>query len=293
MLGDYQGLFEAQSTRKELTRRGGGGVVSTLLITALREGILRDALVVGSSDQAPWAAPMLARTEDQVLSASGSKYTFVHYPHFLRKQLDSQSAMVGLPCQIHRCQEPYLRLGLFCGLNLAPGGLYYLIDKLQVDLDRITSLDYRKPGGGLRITCNDGDIVEYGGYSWLAYFFPLRKCLHCTNYSNVWADISIGDRRPGWSSVIVRTERGAHLFRRAVAIGVLKANTLSRADLIRGSMSPLIQKEHRGGFVNTMFVREYEAWIEKVPLSILRIAGKGFTFGQLISQKIWLRFHTI
>lgn len=273
MLGSYKELFEAQSTLESLRSRG-GGIVTCLLIYAINNRIVNEALVVRQSNNEPWAEPVIARTPEEVMEAAGSKYTFIPQGALLKK-LGNKSAVVGLPCQIRELENKniLLKLGLFCGLNLSPRGLNYLLRKINITKDEIEELDYRAPGGGLLVELKDGTKVSYNGYSWLAYFFSYKKCLYCTNYTNHYADISVGDRRSGWSNVIIRTDIGKEIFARAVDDGLIRANPLTEEEFLTIVMSPLFQKELRGGYINTKLVRVRGKWIEYMPLRVLRLAG--------------------
>lgn len=274
MLGAYDSLWEAQSTSKSLRSRGGGGIITTLLIYALEKGSITEALVVRASSKEPWAEPFIAKTPDEVTAAAGSKYVFVPYGSLARR-LGDRSALVGLPCQTRAYQEKdFLKLGLFGGLNLSPRGLRYLLRQLGIDPKEIKTLDYRASGGGLLVRLRSGEVVRYKGYSWLAYFFSYKQCIRCTDNTNHQADVSVGDRRPEWSNVVVRTERGKELFMHASRDGYIQANLLSLDDFMAKVQSPFYQKELRGGYINTTFVRVRGKWVEYLPLPLLRILGK-------------------
>lgn len=274
MLGEYRSLWEAQSCREVLRARGGGGIVTALLVHALEQGSIEEALVVTASEQEPWAQPVIVGTAEQLVAAAGSKYLFVPYGKLVN-QLGPRSALVGLPCQTKAYRErPFLKIGLFCGLNLAPRGRDYLLRQLEVDKEQIDSLDYRAPGGGLLIQLKDGRQVRYGTYAWLAYFFSYKRCLKCLDQTNHYADISVGDRRPGWSSVLVRSARGEALFRSALEAGCIRAKQLDKSTFIGSLTSPFLQKELRGGYINTRLVRVRGRWIEMLPLSLLKRLGR-------------------
>jgi len=221
----------------------------------------------------PWAEPNIAKTAEEIIEAAGSKYCFVPFGD-LAEVLCDKSAIVGLPCQIEtRKDSKMLKMGLFCGLNIALQGMQYLIEKLGIRKEDIQKLDYRAPGGGLLIRLKDGRILRYGSYFWLAYFFTYKKCLYCKDNTNHYADISVGDRKPEWSNVIIRTPRGRNLFNRAIVEGYLKANRLTEKGFLARTMSPFIQKEVKGGYINTRLVRPRGKWIRFVPLSLLRRLG--------------------
>jgi coenzyme F420 hydrogenase subunit beta len=275
MLGPYQSLWEAQATDKALRLRRGGGIVTSLLVYALQQGLIDEAAVITASDRRPWAQPILARTPAEVMAAAGSKYALVSYGPLVQ-QLGARSALVGLPCQLRAYrQRPFCKLGLFCGLNLAPRGLDYLLRQLGVDPEQVATLDYRAPEvAGLLVTLKDGRQVRYGSYAWLAYFFSYKGCLRCTDLTNHHADIAVGDRRPGWSSVIVRTARGASLWQAALEAGVIQATPLDEASFVAHLTTTYLQKEQLGGFSTSRWVRVRGRWIEWLPLPVLKRVGR-------------------
>jgi len=283
VLGDYESLWEAQARDERLRVRNGGGIITSLLLYGLEKGLITEALAVRGSPREPWAEPTIARTADEILATAGSKYTFVPYGPLV-DGLGRSSAVVGLPCQTRAYRDrDLLKLGLFCGLNLSPRGLEYLLRHLGVDSQDIESLDYRAPGGGLLVKLKSGEEIRYGGYAWLAYFFSYKKCIYCTDYSNHCADVAVGDRRPQWSSVIVRTQRGKELFLGALRDGYIQAKSLSADDLVSGLMSPFFQKEMRGGYISTPWVRVRGRWAESLPLPVTKRLGSlilGHTAGR-------------
>lgn len=276
MIGGYIDIFEAQTRISSLKdNRGGGNVVTTLLTYALSNKLIDEALAVRYSDNKPAEAiPFLAKTTDEIATCSGSKYTFVSY-NGLTDRLGSRSAVVGLPCQIRQMNKRLLKIGLFCGLNLSYYGLRYILKKLKLKSDDIVCLDYRAPGRkGLFIKLKDGREEYFSSYWWLSFFFCYKKCLSCSDYTNHFADISVGDRRQDWSVVIVRTKEGNDLFNDAVNSGYITARRITLNDFLSKRMSPMIQKELRGGFINNRLIRLFRGkWVEYLPMSWLRQLG--------------------
>ena len=258
-LGKIISIYEAQTKKEELkSKRGGGDIITTLLIYALENKMIDKSLLVKMSEKEPWRAiPFIARNKQEIITASGSKYIFVPHKNYLTK-LDSKSALVGLPCQIEICQNKnILKLGLFCGLNFSPRIINYLLKKtLCVKREDILKVDYRAPySKAFTVYLKNGEKKEIKGYSSLAYFFTNKKCIFCKDYTNHFADISVGDRHLNWSAVIIRSNRGKYLFECAIKDGYIKANKITKEDFLDNRMTPLMQKEKRGGFINTPLVR--------------------------------------
>ena len=268
------GLFEAQSTIAALRARRGGGIVTSLLACALETNAVTDALVVSSDTQRPWARPKIARTREEVLASAGSKYVLVPYGT-LPNSLTHDSAIVGLPCQLELNQScPGLKIGLFCGLAISRRGILYLLRKLSIQPSEIKSLDYRAEGGGLQVELRDGRKIRYPSYFWLSYFFSYHRCLRCRDFSARFADVAVGDRRPEWSTVIVRTKRGNDLFEDAVRQGYVRARTIGYQEFLEKVQSPFFVKELGEGYQATPLVRVRGRWMESLPLWILKKAGR-------------------
>jgi len=83
-----------------------GGIVTQLLIFALEEGIIDGAIVTKmKSDNPLEPEPFIARTKEDIIEASKSKYCPVPVNVVIRKILNSHDnekfAIVGLPCHIN------------------------------------------------------------------------------------------------------------------------------------------------------------------------------------------------
>lgn len=276
MIGNYIDIFEAQTKIDRLKdNRGGGNVVSSLLAYAIDHNLINKALATRySKDRPAKVVPFISKTIEDIISCSGSKYTFVSYNNYISK-LDGDSAIVGLPCQTRLKDKSLLKIGLFCGLNISERGLNYIFRKLKVKEEDIAHLDYRAPvRKGLLIRLKDGREKHLPSYWWLAFFFSYRKCLYCSDYTNHFADISVGDRRPNWSVVIVRTEKGKDLFNRAVNDGYIRTKRIELDDFFSKVMSPMLQKEQKGGFIKSKLVRLLRGkWLEALPMNFLKRLG--------------------
>ena len=76
MIGHYEAAYSAYSTDESIRfNSSSGGLVTTLLLNALEEGIIDGALVTRMSADIPWMAEaFIARSPKEILSAAGSKY---------------------------------------------------------------------------------------------------------------------------------------------------------------------------------------------------------------------------
>ncbi len=279
MLGNYIGLYLAQTNVKSLkSGRGSGDIVTTLLTYAKEKGIIKQALVSRMSKKNPYEAEaFIANTKKEIISSAGSKYIFIPQNHLIKK-LKRPAAVVGLPCQIAMAPKDSLKVGLFCGLNSSPKVLEYIFKKYNLKKEDIAYMDHRAPKTKkLLIKLKNGKEIQVSKW-WLSFFFSYPKCLYCKNYSNHFADIAVGDAKPNWSLVITRTEKGEELFQRLIKEKQVKAKKLTLKEFFKYRKSPLVQKEMRGGFIKTKFVRIRGNLFFRLPPIILKALGKGYAF---------------
>lgn len=230
----YIGLATSNEIRKNSTS---GGAVTALLIYALEKGIIDGALVLGMSDTNPLETkPFIARTPEEVISASGSKYCPSAIDTGLKDILHEQGrfAVVGLPCHIHAIRiwenhNPRLRtklseklvlhLGLFCANNNTYLGTKYFLANNNIAPGDVREIRYRGEGwpGKIVVTKKDGTkhVIRRGTTekkwyrkalfsSAFHYDFMLPRCLVCPDLTSELADVSFGDP---WIREYIITEK--------------------------------------------------------------------------------------
>jgi coenzyme F420 hydrogenase subunit beta len=216
-----------------------GGAVSALLIALLAAGEINGALVAkpSSDPDEPWkGVATIARTPAEVLAASGSFYnqTMALAELDLAKyQLgpNPRIAVVGTPCEIqgiramqarrwatgaHRVDSVVLTIALMCTKSFDYEGLIQreLREKRRVDLDRVEKIDVIH--GKMIVEYRDGQLAvnepvkNFHGTA-------LKGCDECADFLGRSADISVGSvgSIAGWTSVLIRSERGLAAFERA------------------------------------------------------------------------------
>ena len=140
-------------------------------------------------------------------------------------------AVVGTPCEIqglramqarrwptgaHRVDAVVLTIALMCTKNFDYEALILreLRDKRGVDLDRVSKIDVIR--GRMIVEYRDGELAidepvkDFHGAA-------LKGCDECADFLGRSADISVGSvgSMTGWTSVLVRTERGRLAFQAA------------------------------------------------------------------------------
>jgi coenzyme F420 hydrogenase subunit beta len=189
-----------------------GGVVSGLLLAALASGEIDGALVTkpSSDPDEPWkGVSHLATTAKEIIDAAGSYYNQT----MALAELDLTNydlppnpriAVVGTPCEIqgiramqsrrwptgvHRVDAVVLTIALLCTKSFDYQGLM---------LRLLRDVEYRD--GEVAV---DEPIKNFHGAA-------LKGCDECADFLGRGADLSVGSvgSIDGWSSVLVRTERG-------------------------------------------------------------------------------------
>ena len=216
-----------------------GGAVSALLIALLAAGEIDGALVAKPSDdpEEPWkGVGTIARTPEEIKAASGSFYNQT----MALAQLDlgkyklgpnPRIAVVGTPCEIqgiramqarrwatgaHRIDSVVLTIALLCTKSFDYEGLVLreLRDRRHIDLDRVEKIDVIH--GKMIVEYRDGQLAVNESVKNF-HNTALKGCDECADFLGRSADISMGSvgSMAGWTSTIIRTERGLAAFERA------------------------------------------------------------------------------
>jgi coenzyme F420 hydrogenase subunit beta len=238
--GIHRRIAVAQATNENILKvRQDGGVVTALLLFALKTGLIDSAIVAGTDKEKPfYPAPMLATTAEEIVEAAGTKYScssnILALTEML-KQKKANVAFVGTPCQIHairRMQMAGLKrhtaplkflIGLMCSECFTYEGLMenHIHGKLGIDLSEIRKINIK---GKMLVTTGSGvteiPLAEIKQYA-------RKSCSICDDFSSELADISVGGLGlDGWTFTIIRTEKGEELFSSAEKAGYLRTKPL-------------------------------------------------------------------
>ncbi|MFX1499916.1 MAG: Coenzyme F420 hydrogenase/dehydrogenase, beta subunit C-terminal domain [Promethearchaeota archaeon] len=232
-LGFYQKGVVAKSNDEYILKVAqNGGVVTSLLMHALDTGLI-DGVLLTDRDEKWYPKPIIARSSNEILSCTGSKYTITPTLSTYKDAIDDlklkKLAFVGMPCQIQAVRklqlfsplsEVYgkftLIIGLFCFSNYSYDLMKLFVQgELGVSLSNVKKIDISR--GRFYVYTNNGSIKdvpleETKKYNW-------SSCQYCKDYSAEFADISVGSVgafKNDWNSVLLRTDLGAKLFNEAV-----------------------------------------------------------------------------
>lgn len=253
-LGIYRACVAGYATDDEIRSRGtSGGIASALLIYALEQGLIDQALVGEWDADVPWhTRPLAASSREDVLRAAKTKSQVVFTNALIGEALQKggKVATVGVGCHIEAVRKLQVKypshrlsksvaftLGLFCYSNYYTFATELIIlERTGIkSLDEVARVEYRvgKPHGNLRVTGKDGQVYLVQGTEAHMLFraFSRNRCDMCLDWCNELSDIALGDywgdrvdgkdMKPGWSTIIVRTETGERLLKDAEAKGYI------------------------------------------------------------------------
>lgn len=213
-----------------------GGVVSALLIHALKNGIIDGAVVSGLSKETPWLpVPRLVSSPEEVLECSGTRYTYS--PNLLAlqeavKQKKKNIAFVGTPCQIQAIRKveavPLKKyssilkftVGLMCTESFTYEGLMqkHIQGILGIDTSNVKKLNIK---GKILVTTKSDEVKAIPLAE--AKQYTRKGCLPCIDFSSELADISAGGLGlTDWTFSVIRSAKGEEIFNDAVKAGVLR-----------------------------------------------------------------------
>jgi len=245
--GIYKRIIAARATSDKVLRVcQDGGVVTSLLISALDEGLIDGAALSYESPEEPLrATPRLALTKDDILGSAGTRYTYSPNILALNEGVQRKAgklAFVGTPCQIHalrRMQMLPLKkyadavkflVGLFCSESFTYDGLVkgLLLGKLGVKPEEVVGINIK---GKVLLKMRSGEVRAVSLKEIRDY--ACAFCSACPDFSAELADISVGGLGlEGWSLTIVRTDIGEEVFRRAELSGAVRVKPLEDARII-------------------------------------------------------------
>jgi coenzyme F420 hydrogenase subunit beta len=238
LAGQSRDIVLARATDPEIHERGqDGGLVSAILLWALANDKIDAALVSYlEGDGSTWkAVPGLARTREEILAASGSRYTYSANTLAYAAAVEGGSerlALVGMSCQAsvpavmrtRKAGKVGRRLGLSIGLLCSKTFDDAIFPELLEAKYGLVRSDIVKMNikGVLQIWMRDGAYHE----------IPLKEChawtregcKTCPDFAAEHADISTGGIGAfnDWTLTIVRTDAGREIIDGMLADGVIE-----------------------------------------------------------------------
>jgi coenzyme F420 hydrogenase subunit beta len=268
-IGRYLGLWCGFATDPDdRARAASGGMVTTLLATALRNGTI-DGAAVSKADFAGGKLGYrfdIVTDPDQLSDYGGSAYFNIPIERHW-KQLDEfvgRLAVCALPCHtaiLRRRQESgrglanvKLFLSLFCGHNNEADLIRFAFEKEGIDERNVAEMwvDRSYLGGNFHVRFRDGSRTTFPFRRFNVYrslwFFSKQMCRYCDDHLGQAADVSIGDvflaeyrKRPTKHSLAVaRTPAGWAVLRAAIDDGVFSAEEVDPTVPVRAQKRVLV-----------------------------------------------------
>lgn len=243
LTGIYTEVYAAKAIPSDISERAqDGGVVTSLLTQFLADG--GDAVIVADleEDQAWVPKPVIAKSREEVVQAAGTKYTpsptLLGVKKAVKEEKLEKIAVVGTPCQITglvRATEGAkknvryrnavdLKVGLFCMETFSQDSFMDYLKDNEVNAEDVTKFEIK-----------NGRFYAHNGEERLhrARLKKVKKlirscCAHCDDFANEFADISVGNvgSGAGYSTVLVRTERGKQALDAAIKSGLIEASPI-------------------------------------------------------------------
>jgi len=237
-LGRVEATYAARASRRTEGVQD-GGVVTALLVALFEAGQIDGALVAKPSadPNEPWkAVPTVVTTVAEIRAAAGSFYNqsmALAALDLTGKNLPANPriAAVGTPCEVaglramqskrwptgaHRVDAVILSIALLCTKSFSYEGLMHeeLKRRRGIDLNRVSKVDVTR--GRLIVEYRDGAIAVDESIK-AFHGAALKGCDECADFLGRSADISVGSvgSNDGWTTVLVRTERGRQSFEAA------------------------------------------------------------------------------
>jgi coenzyme F420 hydrogenase subunit beta len=244
--GRYRTAVLARSRDPEiLSRAQDGGIVSTLLIQALEDGLIDGAILGDTVKGEPLKPiPRLATTRQEILSCAASRYTYSPNTVALREayEKDMKVAMVGVPCQVNGLRHTQLGpgegfdfvqwfrkkisfvIGLFCSEVFTYDGLIDLSRRINVSLPDIVNVNVK---GKIITRKSDGTEIVSSLKEMRRYMRP--ACNYCWDYGAELSDIACGGiGLKGWTFTVTRTEKGQSLYEKMIEKDLIELRTLDQ-----------------------------------------------------------------
>lgn len=305
-IGSYRNIYIGYSNDSNIRKvASSGGIISAVLIWLLEKKKIDGAVVLGMSSDEPWLCkPFIAKTKEEILDASQSKYIISSVNEILpqMESFNGKLAYVGLPGQvqsIRKLQEindPSVRnikyiFGPFYGNTMHFSSVKSLLRSYgEKDYRMIKDLQFRHGEwpGKMRIEMQNGREITLPKFhaNYLIPFHILKNSLLCTDLSNEFTDISGGDawapdyeeRGKGFSLIVSRSAEGQHILNKMVEEGDVILKKISENDAITMHSHGYDLKK-RGAFIRIKFRRILGMEVPDYGYLI-----KGFSLGRYLME---------
>ena len=255
----YRMLCTAQTTEERIKRVAqDGGIVTTLLKTAFKEGYIDGTFAVTLGDQPLKPVPIFVENQEELLKTAGTKYTNVPLLKIFHDAKDHKKiAVVGTPCIMKALKKisllplnkPFfdniaIKIGVFCMESF--------------DYNKITELLKNEfnvyPSAIKKMDIDKGQFIIYDQESNISKI-PIKRikkygrfgCFFCDDLTAEYADVSVGSigSEPGWSTVMVRTKRGEQFCQKALEMNLIRKVEIGEGDKSFQDLKKIAQSKRK------------------------------------------------
>jgi coenzyme F420 hydrogenase subunit beta len=257
-MGPVRGVLMARSKERKVRRKAQtGGLVSSLMAVALREGLIQ-AAVLTQRDKGHLPQGRVVRSQEEVLACAGSSYVAGATLEALNRgpwDGTERIGVVGTPCQVlalgkmrAATLEPRtvidrisLVVGLFCTWALMHGPFLSFL-KERVNGAPIGKLDITPPPDRILKVSTKGRVLDIALDEIRPFIRP--SCSVCLDMTSELSDLSVGtvEGVEGWNTLLVRTETGEALLGKAEALGAVETRPLPDENLAHLEEASMLKK---------------------------------------------------
>ncbi len=236
-----------------------GAIITALLKTAFREKLIDATIAVSVSDEPHKPLPVIIDREEELVRVSSTNYTNTPSLKLLHSARNYRNiAIVGTPCMMEALKKisfypfnkPFykniaLKIGLFCMELFDYEKMKELLKtEFQISLDqRVKQIDIEK--GRFYVFYKDGSIFTIPVKMLKKY--ARLECFFCDDLTSEQADISVGSigSKSEWSTVILRTEKGAKLFEKILNSQLIEAKELKEDSKSFSSLNRIAKSKQK------------------------------------------------
>jgi len=257
-IGPFKRIVMARAKNPLFTKKAQtGGVVSSLIDFALREGMIQSGILTPrDGDLLPQGKIITGRKA--VLGCAGSSYVSGPTLEALNRgpwKGQERIGIVGLPCQVlalARMKNSTLEkktpidrvdlvIGLFCtwALDYKP---FMAFLKQRIGNRSIKKLNITPPPERILEVLAGGEHYQIPVDDIRSFIRP--SCRVCLDMTSELSDLSIGtvEGKEGWNTVIIRTAMGENLLKQAKKAGVIETRTLPKDNLNHLKEASILKK---------------------------------------------------
>lgn len=324
LYGSALELYEGYASDPEVRFTGSsGGALSALSLYCLDHEGIDSILHIGMDESMPWRnKSCLSSSRSEVLSRAGSRYAPSSPGELLRSLDDSRRyVFIGKPCDAAgvmtvRAQDAAaaaripLVMTFFCAGVPSTRGTIDLISRLNQDSGDVTRLRYRGNGWPGEFTVDTGsgsNTLPYkDSWGFLTRYVQWR-CRICPHGVGQASDIACGDAwhryqegssDTGRSLILVRTERGREIVRKAVEKGYLTLEPAAPESVLAAQVNLL--SRHKNVFGRMLAMRLTGMPVPRYRgFPMLRnwmglpfgekVRSVGGTLRRIVTRKLWKR----